>query len=474
MPKNTPTRIKTKSGHAPRARLHAPWSPIGQQKRRQATVRVLGVVVGLLLVAGVAADAYAEAFMASLPSFKGLDTATFKGDTLIYDRNGKLLADVGEHGDRHLIVKLNQISPKLIQATIAIEDKNFYTNPGFDLEGIIRAALENWRSGHLLGCASTITQQLARAQFLTPEQSVERKLKEIALAYELSQTYSKDQILELYLNKTYYGNQAYGAEAAAQNYFHKPALNLDLAEAAILAGLPQAPTEWNPVLHPDRAKVRQREVLQAMLRAGSINAQDEARAEQEQLAYSPPVNTFLAPHFVNFVLEELHGLGFREGTQQLVVRSTLDLDKQNLAEYIVNENLNNNTWRDPYGQMSTAMVALNPPTGQIIVMVGSPNYNSDKGQINLTTTPRNVGSSIKPYTYAAVINARRATMQTPIYDGPSPFVWKTAYEEVKFYNYDHRSHGVLPLREVLGNSLNIPAVKVELSIGVPAVVEYMR
>ncbi len=236
--------------------------------RRTTLLRGLGAAVAVMLVIGVAADAYAQSFFDSLPSIQGLDSAAFAGDTIIYDSTGKVvLADVGNHGDHRLAVKLKDVAPVAIQATVAIEDKGFYTNPGFDLVGIVRAAFDNIRAGRIVGGGSTITQQLAKQQFLTPEQSVSRKIKELALAYELSQTYSKDQIMELYLNKSFYGSQSYGIEAAAESYFHIPASKLNLAQASVLAGLPQAPTEWNPVLHPESAKLRQTEVLQAMVRS---------------------------------------------------------------------------------------------------------------------------------------------------------------------------------------------------------------
>jgi len=443
--------------------------------RRTTLLRALGAVVAVMLVIGVAADAYAQSFFDGLPSIQGLDSAAFAGDTIIYDSTGKVvLADVGNHGDHRLAVKLKDVAPVAIQATVAIEDKGFYTNPGFDLVGIVRAAFDNIRAGHIVGGGSTITQQLAKQQFLTPEQSVSRKIKELALAYELSQTYSKDQIMELYLNKSFYGSQSYGIEAAAESYFHIPASKLDLAQASVLAGLPQAPTEWNPVLHPDSAKLRQTEVLQAMVRSNFISQEDMDKALAEKLVYQAPVNSFLAPHFVDYVLAELRQLGFQPGIQQLNVTTTLNWKMQQIGQSVVSSNLSKNLWRDPKGVLSSGLVAVQPTTGDILVMVGSPSYNSKGGQINYTTIPRNMGSSMKPYTYGAVINARAATVDTPVYDGPSPLVYKDAYSTTKFYNYDGRSHGVLPLKKAMGNSLNIAAVKVELSIGVPAVLSWMR
>ncbi|TMF20067.1 MAG: hypothetical protein E6I36_11145 [Chloroflexi bacterium] len=475
MARNVPERIKTKGGHSPRARIHAAWSPIGQKMRRTALLRGLGGALAVMLVIGLAADAYAQSFFDSLPSIQGLDSAAFAGDTLITDSTGKvILADVGNHGDHRLAVKLKDVAPVAVLATVAIEDRGFYTNPGFDLAGIVRAAFDNLRAGHIVGGGSTITQQLAKQQFLTPEQSVSRKIKELALSYELSQTYSKDQIMELYLNKSFYGSQSYGIEAASQSYFQVPASKLDLAQAAMLAGLPQAPTEWNPALHPDQAKVRQAEVLRAMVRANYISQEDMDKALAEKLTYYSPINSFKAPHFVDYVLAELRQLGFQPGVQQLNVQTTLDWSMQQKGEAVVSSNLNANLWRDRNGALSSGLVAVQPTTGNILVMVGSPSYNSTGGQINYTTIPRNMGSSMKPYTYGAVINARAATVDTPVYDGPSPLVYKDAYSTTKIYNYDGKTHGVLPLKKAMGNSLNIAAVKVELSIGVPAVLTWMR
>ena len=474
MSRNIPEKILTKGGHRPRARIHAAWSPIGQKMRRTAMVRGLGAVLAILLVIGFAADAYAQSFFDSLPSIQGLDSAAFAGDTIITDRNGVLLADVGNHGDHRLAVKLKDVSPIMVQATIAIEDKGFYTNRGVDFGGILRALYDNLRSGKVVGGGSTITQQLAKQQFLTPEQTYSRKIKELALAFELSQAYSKDQIMELYLNKSFYGSQSYGIEAASESYFHIPASKLSLAQSAVLAGLPQAPTEWNPVLHPDSAKLRQTEVLRAMVRANMISQDDMDKSLAEKLTYMAPINSFVAPHFVDYVLAELRQLGYQPGIQQLNVKSTLDLHMQQIGEGIVSSNLQANLWRDRYGQLSSGMAAEDPKTGEILVMVGSPNYNSVGGQINFTTTVRNMGSSMKPYTYGAVINARAATVDTPVYDGPSPLVYKDAFSTTNIYNYDGKTHGVLPLKQAMGNSLNIASVKVELSIGVPAVLSYMR
>src|SRR5450759_117221 len=490
MSRDIPETIKTKGGHRPRARIHANWSPIGQRLRRNAILRGVGVLLALVLVVGLAADAYAQSFFDSLPSIQGLDSAVFSGDTVITDKRGVILADVGDQGNHRLAVKLKDISPNVIKATVAIEDKGFYSNPGFDITAIVRATYDNLKAGHIVSGASTITQPLAKQQFLTPDQSVSRKLKEVALAYELSQAYTKDQIMELYLNKSFYGSQSYGVEAAAEGYFHIKASKLDLAQAAVLAGLPQAPTEWNPVLHPDAAKLRQTEVLQAMVRSNYISQTAMDTALAEKLVYQAPNNSFKAPHFVDYVQAELRQLGFQPGIQQLNVTTTLNYKMQLIGEKAVRDTIaydrggpapaNSAAYTkyignaDPNGLLSAGLVAEDPKTGDIEVMVGSPNYNATGGQYNWTTIPRNMGSSMKPYNYAAVYSARAATVDTPVYDGPSPFIYKDAYSTTKFYNYDGLTHGVLPLKKAMGNSLNIAAVTVELSIGVPAVLNYIR
>ena len=439
-------------------------------------MRVVGVLLGLVMAIGLAADAYAESFLGSLPDIKGLDASSLGGDFFITDRNGKLLADVTDQGNRKIYVHLTDVAPVMSQATVAIEDKNFWTNPGFDPEAIVRTALSNFRSRTITGGASTITQQLAKQLFLTPDQTYERKAKELVLAYELTKAYSKDQILELYINRSYYGAQSYGVQAAAQTYFHKDAKTLDLAQAAMLAGLPQAPAQWSPIVNPEASKARQREVLNAMVRLGYITPEDLAKAYDEKLDIYGPVTNWLAPHFVDYVLKELEQLGFKPGQEQLVVRTTLDLNKQSLAEKVVRDNLNANKGRDPGGLLSSSLISMDPKTGQILAMVGSPDYNGPAGKFNFTTTYRNPGSSVKPFTYGAVINSRKATMDTPIADGPSPLVISqgAGQEPYKVFNYDHGTHGVQPLRVALASSLNIPAVKAELSIGVPAVLDFWR
>ena len=468
--------LKTSRGHRTRARIHAFWAPLGQRARRNGRLRWIGAVLVALVVLAGMGDIYAEQYLSGLPSVKGLDAATFSGDTFVFDRKGTALADVGSNGNHRQYLTLKDISPNLVKGTIDVEDQNFYRNPGFDVTGIIRAAYDNLRHRQVVGGGSTITQQLAKQLLLTPEQTYSRKIKEIILAYELSQTYSKDQILELYLNNSYYGEQAYGVEAASHAYFQKDAKDLDLAEGAMLAGIPQAPTDWDPITHPDLAAARQQQVLDAMVNQGDITPKQEADALAEKLAFKPPVNTFLAPHFVNYVEGELRALGFNPGQQQLYVTTTLDYGKQLQAEQDVRANLANQRWRDSGGQLHSAMVALDPKTAEIIAYVGSDDYNSQAGQFDYVhEVPVNTGSSMKVFTYSAAINTRKVTSETLIVDGPNPLrIPQVEAPDYLVYNYTHGTYGTLPLREAWDNSLNIPAVKTEVQIGVPTVVSFMR
>jgi membrane peptidoglycan carboxypeptidase len=468
-----------RSGRRPRARFHASWSPASRVKTRRTLVRLLGVLGAVLAVLAIGANVYAVSFWDSLPSVRNIDSTLFQGDTIILDRNGQLIADYGiqgnqEQGNRRVSVGLEQISTKVIEGTISIEDRTFWTNPGFDVQGIVRSAANNFRAGSITGGGSTITQQLAKQLLLSPQQSLSRKAQEIALAYQLTQTYSKKQIMEFYLNRSYYGAQQYGVQAAAQTYFHRDAKTVDLAQAALLAGLPQSPDAYNPIDHLDAAKVRQKEVLDAMVTQGYITARDAAVAYDEQLTISAPVNNGKAPAFVQYVLNELRALGYEPGQQQLTVKTTLDLGKQQLAEGIVLDNYKAQQFRDQAGgRLSSAMVAMDPKTGQILSYVGSHDPAAD--HFDFVTRPINPGSSVKPFTYGKAILDGRITMDTPIVDGPSPYVLTLpGGKRYEVRNYDQRTHGTLPARQALASSLNIPAVKVEMAEGVPAVVDFFR
>ena len=408
--------------------------------------------------------------------------------TQIYDRHGQLLYEVIDpHTGKHTPLPLAEIPLILQQATIATEDASFYTNPGVDLRAILRAVWINLRGGEVLSGGSTITQQVARNLLLSPQERVQRtltrKLRESILAWQLAQRYSKDQILELYLNETYYGNFAYGVEAAAQAYFAKSAAELDLAEATLIAGLPQAPSAYNPLVDPQAARARQAVVLDLMVKAGYVTSQEAALAKAEPLHFAASPFPIRAPHFVMYVrelLEQEFGLGmlYRGG---LRVYTTLDLDWQEMAQAIVRRHLaelvNRRDGPDPH-LSDAALVALDPHTGEILVMLGSPDYFDPAidGAVNVSLMPRQPGSSIKPLTYAAAFDPTRPHPYTPatlIADVRTAFLTQEGQPYVPV-NYDFAYHGPVLARRALACSYNLPAVKVLQEVGVEQMAELAR
>ena len=448
-----------------------------------------GVLVGvfLFLVAaliGLAVFALGYAGIATvLPPASELITRASQGEnTRILDRNGELLQAPLAPNDpsaglrRH--VALDEISPHLITATIATEDANFYNHPGVDPAGLARAifrAVQN--SGPVVG-TSTISQQLVKLVFLSPERTVTRKVKEAVLAAEITRRYDKDTILELYLNQINYGNLAYGAGSAARLYFNKPAAELTLAEAALLAGLPQAPATYDPLQNPQAAKDRQADVLRLMVEHGAISAAEADAAWAEPLTYHgqglEDVQLSRAPHFVTYVrsqLEQLYGpeLLYNGGLQ---VYTSLDSGLQGQAEQLVSQGV-----ADLSGQnvSNGALVAIDPRTGEIEALVGSADFFDAEisGQVNVAISPRQPGSTIKPFTYLATFERPENwwTPATLIDDVRSEFDDGPGRPPYVPVNYDGKEHGRVSVRAALANSYNVPAVKALQSVGVDALLQ---
>jgi 1A family penicillin-binding protein len=392
----------------------------------------------------------------------------------IVDRHGRLLYEAMDNqGGRHVVIPLDAIPRVCQQAAIATEDRRFYAHPGVDLMGVLRAVWINLRGGETLAGGSTITQQVARNLFLAEaersERSLRRKLREAWLAWQLDNWLSKDEILALYLNQTYYGGMAYGLEAAAQTFFSKRAEQLDLAECAMLAGLPQAPALYNPYTDIIAARARQSVVLRLMEEDGYITAGQRELAERETLVLAEKPYPIEAPHFVMMVRAEIDRLFtpeeiYRKGG--LVVRTSLDLDLQRLAETAVSRhlaNLKNSPDGLGHNVNSAALVALHPQTGEVLALVGSPDYFDSQhgGAINMARAPRQPGSAIKPLVYAAALDPLAPgggwNAATMLLDVTTSFVTHEgqAYTPA---NYDLREHGPVLLREALASSLNIPAV----------------
>lgn len=440
----------------------------------------LVATVIVFLLSSLSLPPVAAVAIGSLPAVSGLSPAELPQDMLIFDRNGALLADIGDQGDHRIVVTLAQVSPAMVDATLAIEDRSFYRNVGIDFQGILRAALANLTHHRILEGASTITQQLARQVFIgpNPPPTLQRKLREAMIAIALTRHYTKAQILELYLNTTYYGNQAYGVEAAARTYFHTTAHDLTLAQAALLAGIPSAPSAYNPVLHPQSAKERQEEVLGAMARLGFVTAQQAVRGAAEHVAVFPPENSIVAPHFVDYVLETLRrDLRIQPGDRRgYRVITSLDLGLQRRAEEVVRDQVGQ--MGDYYNFHDAALVSLNPKSGEVLAMVGGVDSSGSGGQINMATSAtRQTGSAFKIFTYTAALETRQISMASPILDEPLVFPIGGGVDGYAPYaprNYDLRFHGLLPAKMALGNSLNLPALKVELRTGIPAILSAAR
>lgn len=462
------------------------------RRRRHSSKAMAGVAMALLLalvatpaiaVAGVAAAAVGGYLALNGELEQGLsrlqnleDRETFQ-TTRIVDRKGVLLREVFNEGKR-TNVPLSEIPTIFQQATVAVEDKSFYDNPGIDVEGIARAVKGEAEAfgGKLLGDAdasssagggSTITQQFVRHVAFSYEERIRRsytrKIKEIVLSLMITRRYSKDEILEWYLNEIYYGNLAYGAEAAAQTVFGKPARALDLAESALLVGLPQLPATYDP-LDPSpethrRVKARQRTVLDLMVANGLVTRAEADRAAREELKFvevKPEV--FDAPHFVVYVqklIEERFGAEIL-AHGGLTITTTIDLDMQRLAESEARERVE--ALRERNNVTNAAVVTMEPRTGEILAMVGSVDYWDDAidGRVNVSLAERQPGSSIKPITYVTAL-ANGMSPATTLWDVPMQLWTPNGLYEPE--NYDGRFRGPVRLRESLANSYNIPALK---------------
>lgn len=399
-----------------------------------------------------------------LPKASELTSREVALSTKIYDRNGELLYQIYKDENRSLI-QIGDISMKVRLATLAAEDAEFYYHPGFSLRGIIRAVLKYVEEDKVTG-GSTITQQLVKNALLTNEKTLRRKVRELVLAVMVEQKYSKDEILEMYLNEVSYGGTAYGISEAAKVYFEKDVNELTLGEAALLAGLPQSPTHYSPFgSTPEAASSRQREILRLMRINKFITEDQERAALNEEITYAPNKIDIKAPHFVMYVREQLVEKYGEEAVEKggLSVTTTLDLTIQEATQEAVTAEVEKLT-RLNVG--NGAALVLNPQTGEILAMVGSKNYfdTANDGNVNVLTRLRQPGSSIKVVNYAYAL-ANGYTAATILKDSPISFsvAGQPPYSP---QNYDGRYRGNISLRSALAESRNVPAVRVLASYGV--------
>ncbi len=438
-----------------------------------------GLLVGLLVFMGgyMYLSDQLEDSIAQITDFRGTGLG---GIPRFYDRHGNLLFELTTTEKRQWLA-YEEIPIEVINATVSVEDDTFWTNPGFDPAAIGAALLSNVRqsdNGRPVG-ASTITQQLVRAVAFDYEErislSYERKLREIFLAWIMTQRRSKAAIIQMYLNEIYYGNLAYGIEAAAQTYFGKSAKELTLAEAAFLAGLPQAPIEWDPYTNFEGAKARQQMILDLMLADGLIDYVQAEVAKGVTLNLQPRITleeqaasaVLEAPHFVLYVQDELER---RYGADAISrggwqITTSLDLNMQNMAQQAARDWIAQNA--AAHDVSNAAVVILKPGTGEILTMVGSLDYFNAAidGQVNVAISPRQPGSSIKPITYAAAME-RGWTTADVLWDTPMVLDLGEG-ETMQPRNYDGYFHGPVLFRDALANSYNIPPIHLLKDIGIP-------
>ncbi len=429
---------------------------------------ILAITASVILTLGAL-----FAFLKDLPSPVNLNKpSAYPISTKILDRNGELLYEIYSDQNRTPI-KLEDLPDYVKEATIAIEDKNFYTHHGFDSGGILRA-LYKTATGQRLEGGSTITQQLVKVALLTPERTISRKIKEAILTVATEILYSKNQILEMYLNHIPYGGTAYGIEAAAHRFFDKKASELTLSEATLLVGLPQAPSRYSPLGNPDSARARQSLVLNRMVEDNYISNESATTAKQEELKFADDKEGIRAPHFVMYVreiLEEKYGIQTLE-QGGLRVTTSLDLTLQDVAQATLSAEL---ATLKKLKISNGAGLITNPSNGEILAMIGSKDYFSDDidGKVNITTRLRQPGSSIKPLNYALGIETKIITPSTMLLDTPICFE-SVGQPNYCPKNYDNTFRGLSQIRFALGNSLNIPAVKVLSLNGLTNFISFAR
>lgn len=415
------------------------------------------LVLMILLIIGLSAlGALYYFLLKDLPSPTKLNNNTASYSSQIYDRHGTLLYTL--YTDRNqTFVPLDKIPKYMQQATIAIEDKDFYRHGAVDFKGIIRAAYSIVVHKQLQG-GSTLTQQLVKTSLLTLERTWERKIKEVILAFATELMYDKDKILEMYLNQVPYGGTAYGVEAASQTYFGKHVGELTIAEAAYMAGLPESPSTLSPFgSHPEQGKKRQEEVLRKMAEQGYITTKQRDEALKQDLNFEKISNPIKAPHFVFYVKDFLVKKYGEKRVEQggLKIITSLDLSLQDFAQSTVASEvakLKNNKVGNG------ASIITDPGTGEILAMVGSKDYfDEEHGNVNITLALRQPGSSIKPINYAVGLT-KGYSAATPFVDAPVCFPQSSGPAYCP-RNYDGKFHGIVNMRDSLGNSLNIPAVQ---------------
>ena len=435
-----------------------------RENKKKRVVRTIFLIIAILIIlGGIGASGMLIWLKSNMPSPEKLLEREVPLSTKIYDRAEKQVLYEIFSEERRTLVKLEELPPYLIKATITAEDRNFFTHPGFNFKSMVRAIIVDIFKGGKLQGGSTITQQFIKNAFLTPEKAILRKIKELFLAYQIEQKFSKEEILQMYLNEIPYGGTAYGVEAAASIYFQKSAKNLSLDEAALLAALPKAPTYYSPWGDHQEELINRRDyILNSMVEENYIT--EEESEEAKKINTLEKIKRFqssiTAPHFVMYIKQILvekygHRLVEQGG---LKIITTLDLEAQKKAEEVIEEKMEN---VKKWGGNNAALVSIDVKTGEILAMVGSANFLDEtiNGQVNVATSLRQPGSSFKPIVYAAAFE-KGYTPDTILFDVKTDFGpqgdGKPSYIPS---NYDLKERGPVTMRQALAGSLNIPSIK---------------
>ncbi|PIR05001.1 MAG: penicillin-binding protein [Candidatus Liptonbacteria bacterium CG11_big_fil_rev_8_21_14_0_20_35_14] len=426
----------------------------------------------ILLISGI--FIYISYISLDIPDVNQISNNRINQSTKIYDRSQEILLYEIHGEEKRTVVSFDNIPDIIKQATIATEDRNFYEHPAFDYKALIRAGFIDIIYGKKIG-GSTITQQLAKNIFLSSDKTISRKIKELIIALKLEQRYAKDDILSLYLNQIPYGGNAYGIEAASQTYFNKRVEDINLAEATILASLPQAPSYYSPYgAHVDKLYERQKYILDQMINLGFITEDNYREAIETEISFTPQATTIKAPHFVMMVIDQLRDIYGEEMIQTggLRVITTLDYDMQKLAEKVVTEGANRNY--ELYKGRNAALVAQEVKTGQILALVGSFDYfdQENEGNFNVAYQGlRQPGSAFKPFVYLTAFE-KGYTPSTVLFDVETEFDTAGGPEaSYTPHNFGNRFRGPISMRNSLAQSINVTAVKTLYLAGIDNTLE---
>ena len=430
----------------------------------------LFVAAGAVVVVGIGAGAaYTTAALSNLPDPRA--EPVLARSIVVYDRNGQVLAERNQQGVYHVVLKLSEMGKNATNATLAAEDRDFYNHGALDFGGIVRAMVADTIAGRPVQGGSTISQQLIKIELNAPQKSLTRKVREALVANTLERRYSKDQILELYLNRVYYGHGAYGIGAATKTYFggDKQTKDLTPAQSAFLAGLIQAPSGNDPQSHYDRARNRELDVVHSMLSAHMISQAEATAAASEdlkkELKFDTSFRATRAAHFVDYILSRLESMYGPAAVQQggYSVYTTIDPVMQAQAEHAVGAGVQAMAGERVNNGM---MLVARSGTGEVLAWVGSADFNNAAigGQFDVIRSPRQPGSSFKPYVYEAALHDRKLSLASCLLDRPTNF---NGYKPLDF---DNSYMGRLSARQALLLSRNIPAVEAAQKEGITGVI----